>query len=338
MANLIPSGVNTTSGRDANLAAADNLVTTADSGGSNTITLSATGAVGIAGLQGATGLQSGTQGTTGIELQGATGLQGLTGVISLPGLTGLVGETGIQGFTGVTSQGTTGLRGVSGLAGINRGHTGTAGLTGFIGLRGLTGVGLGETGITGETGVEVSGVTGLQGATGVLIGDTGLLGVTGIAQQGVTGIQGLTGLQGVTGLFGYQPLDIQRQTSGVTGFYTVTANTLATNENQIEFWAWGSTANGVSTTITVSFGELAIFSDDTTIAGGTTFQLRGSILRVSSSIQEVTIWVTYNESAGCNVSRFPTTSDLTAANNVIVSVASAGTGHVLNGLVVIRAS
>jgi hypothetical protein len=86
MADIIPIGVDRTSGQARTLKAADGL--TDDAGNP------------IMGLQGNTGIQGNTgavlQGNTGAVLQGSTGIQGNTGAV-------LQGGTGIQGSTGASS-------------------------------------------------------------------------------------------------------------------------------------------------------------------------------------------------------------------------------------------
>lgn len=309
--------------------------------GSNLI-LSNTGLGGFTGLRGHTGLQSASQGATGVSPQGVTGLRGITG-FSPFGETGLQGATGFIGQTGIAKQGETGIFGHFGVTGVSIvGDTGIQGFTGVVGTTGLTGTGggtglQGETGIQGVTGAGLQGATGFRGATGIL-GATGFIGVTGVAGQGATGFQGVTGTLGVTGLFTYQNLDTVQQTVGVTGLYTIQANTLSADEQQIEFWAWGITANASDTIVSVFFGPYSILERTINVSGGATFMIKGYIIRVSSTVQEATLESIFNNSVSCSVQRFPTTLDLTDPQNLIVSLSSAGAGHVLNGFITNRAT
>jgi hypothetical protein len=333
MVNINPWGTNSSSGesrfgRRVNLGPADNL--TAGVTG-NILILTSTGALGVSGLTGATGLQN-TQGETGAALQGVTGSQGITG-ITVQGVTGFEGNTGIFGITGIIQQGATGIVGFFGITGlVAAGGTGISGFTGLFGITGtasLTGI----TGIQGETGSILQGSQGLAGNTG-FYGPTGLVGQTGITQSGSTGLAGVTFIQGVTGLFPYQNLDTQQQGSGVTGLYLIPGNTLSVDEQQIEFFAWGSTASGANTTINLVFDGYTVFSQDVNVAGGATFFLRGWIIRVSSSIEEITVECVFNQQVVCAVQRFPAVVSLTAAQNLVVYLSSAGAGHVVNGLIV----
>jgi len=337
MVNINPWGTNVSSGdsrfgRRVNLGPADNL--TAGATG-NILILTSTGALGVSGLTGTTGLQA-NQGVTGAALQGQTGIHGITG-FSPVGVTGLQGDTGLIGHTGISQQGATGIWGVEGITGSAfDGPTGVGGLTGIAGLVGATGL-PGDTGIQGLTGAQALGATGLAGPTG-LLGATGSIGTTGISASGVTGLGGATGVTvGVTGLFSYQNLDVQ-QGSGVTGLYPMPGNTLGVNNQQLEFYAWGSTASGVATTIDVVFGAFTIFSQTVNVTGGAVFFLRGWIIRVSSTVQQAVLECIFNQDTVCTVQRFPATVDLTIAQNLVVFVSSAGVGHAVNAFVVNRAS
>lgn len=340
MADINITGINVSAtGQEIVLGPVD--IITNGATGSNLI-LSNTGLGGFTGLRGQTGLQSVSQGATGVSPQGVTGLRGITG-FSPFGETGLQGATGFLGQTGVAKQGETGIFGDFGVTGVSIvGDTGIQGFTGVVGTTGLTGTGggtglMGATGIQGVTGVGLQGVTGLRGDTGIL-GATGFIGVTGVAAQGATGIQGVTGSLGVTGLFTYQNLNTVQQTVGVTGLYTIQANTLNTNEQQIEFWAWGLTASGSNTTIDVLFGPYTVLTRTINVTGGATFMIKGYIIRVSATVQEATVESIFNNSVSCSVQRFPTTLDLADNQDLIVSLSSAGSGHVLNGFITNRAT
>lgn len=337
MVNINPWGTNSSTGesrfgRRVNLGPSDNL--TAGVTG-NILILTSTGAFGVSGLTGATGLQH-IQGATGAALTGLTGLQGVTGFAS-QGLTGLLGSTGLFGATGIIKQGSTGIAGFDGITGFAA--VGGTGISGFTGLFGTTGVATltGGTGIQGVTGSSLQGSQGLPGTTG-FFGPTGLIGQTGITQQGATGIAGVTFIQGVTGLFPYQNLDVQQQGSGVTGLYLIPANTLSVDEQQIEFFAWGLTASGANTTINVVFDGYTVFSQDVNVAGGATFFLRGWIIRVAATIEEITVECIFNQQVVCAVQRFPAVVSLAASQNLVVYLSSAGAGHVVNGLIVNRAT
>lgn len=335
MADINPWGVNQSIG-NARLGQRQNLGPTDDLVNGPTgmiVILTSTGASGFTGLFGATGL-TGTQGVTGASFQGATGHQGNTG-FSPSGVTGLQGATGLIGATGIAQQGATGVRGTEGITGlIFPGTTGIAGLTGTQGVQGATGL-HGQTGIQGPTGLALQGVTGLQGNTG-LLGGTGLAGATGVSQQGTTGVAGASGIQGVTGLFNYNNLNTQQQGAGVTGLYSVPGNTLSANEQQLEFTAWGLTAVALTTSINVVFDGFTIFN--VSVGANRTFLLRGWIIRVSSTIEELTVECIFDNETVCAVQRFPGTIDLTSPQNLVVYLESASTGHVLNGFIVNRAT
>lgn len=327
MADLIPHGPNTVSGRDIQLGATDSL-----SDPTNSLLAGGTGLFGVSGLMGATGLTNPLQGVTGIAFQGNTGIIGQTGVIGLTGVDGLQASTGLRGITGLGSVGVTGIAGATGVQGMTglhglQGMTGVLGITGFFGVTGL----FGETGLFGFTGVSVIGITGLVGSTG-LQGNTGIVGATGIPMSGVS-VQGITGIQGVTGLLELVTLDVQRQTTGVTLLYSLPANSLSVDGQHLEVYASGlSATDGTLTTLVLQLGGYQVFAGNIAFAGGADISLYGNIIRVGTSLQESSIQVIYEDGSG-TVQWQSITADLTLAQNLIASLTSAGTGHILYSLV-----
>jgi hypothetical protein len=297
----------------------------------------------------------------GTGIIGQTGIGGVTGLQGIPGVTGFIGDTGIQGITGFTLDGVTGFIGITGSVtqgdtGL-QGSTGIVGLTGLIGLtgisltRGATGV-LGTTGLIGSTGISLLGTTGLQGETGVEIGATGLDGITGLAPtgigaQGSTGsVQGSTGITGTTGasLAGVagpaQTLSAQTQTSGLSLSYQIPASTLSSNNQYVEFIAWGTGATtGVNTptTITAVFGGTTIFSsifaEDS--ANGA-FLLRGIILRTGAATQEIIVGEVNSGEISQTATTQRTSGTETLSNPLTLSVttSSNGSGSSVRALVV----
>jgi len=275
---LILLGVDTTSGQYKTFSPGDNLV---KSNGS--AYLGSTGLRGPTGIRGATGLP-GDQGQTGL-FTGATGIRGITGT-TLNGVTGLQGDTGVIGLTGLQPvKGSTGLSptGMMGTVGSQvPGITGVQGLTGLVGITGLSPTGLagiqGNTGILGPTGVQ--GITGFaplgispQGSTGILAGPTG-----------VAGTIGSTGIYGIETVF---VLTMQRSTTDNSLSFVVPANTLDTNEQQLEIITWGlSSTNGAPTTILLTFGGETIISQSVSGTAGNPFFIRSLIIRVTGSSQE----------------------------------------------------
>jgi len=332
MANIIPGGINAVTGKAIILGPGDPIVDTF-----NTV-IGTTGFLGLVGAGGITGIQmSGVPGGTGIAAAGFTGLSGPTGLQNSVGVTGSQGNTGVQGSTGLSNLGVTGLIGNTGL----RGATGLQGLQGRTGLQGITGIssgftGLpGPTGIAGTTGVATFGVTGLVGATG-LIGATGLTGATGSTVQGLTGLMGITGLLGVTGIVEFTTLDTQRQTSGATLAYVITANTFTTIDQHLEFVGSGlSATDGSATTVNVVIGTYPVFSSSISFAGGTDFLIKGFFILDGAFLQEtsITLLTASNTSA---IQWNSVTVDLTLPQTFYLSLSSAGSGHYLNTLILER--
>jgi hypothetical protein len=330
MANINPRGPTTTTGKNTILGPTDGLTDPYNS------------------------FVGGGTGMSGNQVMGDTGLEGITGLIgaSLPGNTGITGVTGIEGFTGISSsQGVTGFSGVTGLGSIGAsgfsGATGISGPTGLQGSRGSTGIGgltgvfggatgfQGITGLIGNTGISLVGVTGLTGNTG-LLGVTGLIGATGIPMNGVTGLQGITGIQGATGLLDMLTLDVQRQTTGVTLAYVLPADSLGVDNQHLEIIASGlSATDGSSTTIILELGGYPLFNGSISFAGGSDISLEGILIRVGRSLQESSIQVTYEDGSG-TMQWNSITADLTLSQNLIASLTSAGTGHILYSLVARR--
>lgn len=332
MSNLNPFGVDTSIGRTQPLGPTGDIVTDV----SNNF-IGSTGVSAANGIQGATGIQNSLQGTTGIGIQGVTGMQGITGVMGLTGALGSDGVTGLHGVTGIGPQGSTGLTGATGI----RGVTGLVGPQGFTGLQGVTGapgnVGstglMGATGITGVTGLILQGLTGLQGATGVL-GSTGLWGTTGVQVFGLTGLQGSTGIMGATGLLDLITIDVQQQTSGATLIFPLPANQLGTDSQHLEFYCSGLTATDASaSTITITLGNYTLFTDIGSFAGGADFTITGIIIRLANAVQETSTQIVY-ESGRCYAQWQSINAELDTPVNLIVSIGSAGVGHVLYTLVV----
>lgn len=294
--------------------------------------LAATGVQGITGFGGITGLL-GSQGQTGVP--GITGIQGITGFAQVAGITGL------EGITGFVFQGDTGLTG----------STGIIGLTGFIGITGIGAVGhtgiLGETGLRGITGISPTGHTGLQGATG-LLGETGIQGVTGFgpagsSPSGATGsLQGATGISGITGVIvrgdagSAHTLSAETQSSGSTMIYSITANTLNVDEQYLEFLTWGTTAaDGQPTEITIIFGTTTIFSSTLARQGGANFVVRGLLMRVTTTSEEIIVHGVNSGSTNNIVTqRTVGAENLATALNLIVSLTSNGSGSAVRTLVV----
>jgi len=329
MANINPYGVVDPTGRQKVLQAGDNLVNTSLG------FLAITGIVGVTGVQGSTGLQNAGQGETGIGLFGHTGLAGSTGV-SPEGDTGLSGITGLQGFTGISVvgvtgiQGGTGIQGITGLVGV-QGFTGLAGYTGLAGDTGLTGV----TGLAGSTGTLLAGFTGLRGETGVQGGDTGLQGVTGVGLRGFIGLQGVTGLVGSTGVFELATLSAQQQTSGVTLLYSIPANTLSSVGQQLTLMGWGlSATDGAATTITVTYAGNTIFTDSIASPGGSDILVEGYILLWGAASHDITVKGVYANNDGVTTYTPNILVSPSIIKNIYISLGSAGTGHVLYGLIV----
>jgi len=277
---LILLGVDTTTGRYKEFNPGDNLVR------SNGVAyLGSTGLRGPTGLRGATGMNE--QGLTGL-LTGNTGIQGRTG-IALNGRTGLQGDTGLVGLTGLQPvQGATGVS-PTGLAGILGSQVpGTTGLRGLTGLAGITGF------------FSPTGLAGLQGNTGftnnALFGSTGLVGFApaGPSPQGETGIvAGGTGLSGITGSVGIGGMEtvfsLNASNSLVASSlsYTVPANTLTINEQQLEILTWGvSSTSGAATTVSLTFGGATLLSQIVSGAAGSPFYVRSLIIRVAATTQE----------------------------------------------------
>lgn len=328
MANINPYGVVDPTGRQQVLQAGDNLVNTSLG------FLAVTGIVGFTGVQGPTGLQNTTQGETGIGLLGHTGLLGLIGV-SPRGETGLDGITGLQGLTGISVVGITGARGETGIQGVtglvgNQGFTGLAGYTGLAGSTGLIGI----TGLVGSTGALLAGFTGLRGETGIQ-GDTGLQGVTGVGLLGFTGLQGVTGLVGATGVFELATLNTQQQTSGVTLLYSIPANTLSSVGQQLTLMGWGlSATDGAATTITVTYADNTVFTDSVAAPGGSDILVEGYILLWGAASHDVTIKGVYANDDGTTTYTPNILVSPSIVKNIYISLSSAGTGHVLYGIIV----
>lgn len=293
----------------------------------------------LAGVQGFTGVigitgSLGIVGNTGSSLFGTTGLVGSQGITGTIGVTGLIGSTGILGATGTVSnntglQGITGIQGTTGVAGL----TGVRGFTGVAGLIGDTGI-TGPTGISGITGFSFSGVTGLPGETGIT-GQTGIQGITGSAFLGTTGVQGVTGLIGATGSQGTLSLE-GRVASGNSISFVVTANTITTDGQQIEFYASGTTAeSGLATTVAVTFGGVTIFSDIRTGFAAERFTLEGLIIKQTGNNQEIGIKALYDGARG-TAARTATTLSMASNQTLTVSVSSAGGGENIYTLIVRR--
>lgn len=275
---VIAKGINLVSGQAVLFQPADTITNS-----SGSPYRSVTGMQGVTGLHGLTGLR-GIQGDTGVK--GITGIVGLTGV-SVIGLTGILGTTGVFGITGFN--GLVGATGFSptGLAG-NRISNTIVGNTGAMGL----------TGSLGITGATVSGVTGLQGEPG-LLGPTGAIGITGavvagLSLQGETGINigstGIVGNFGQTGLEGaksFESLATTIQNTGTSASYILPANTLDTNNQQLDILLWGKTAaNGASTTLLLQFGGTTLLSTPISGVFGATFVIKATILRLTGTSQE----------------------------------------------------
>jgi hypothetical protein len=291
------------------------------------------GAQGFTGLIGITGTL-GIIGNTGSSLVGNTGLVGDQGITGAIGVTGLVGATGILGSTGFAFnatglQGITGIQGATGIAGL----TGVRGFTGTAGLQGETGI-VGNAGVIGLTGFSFSGVTGLPGETGIA-GVTGIRGITGPSFFGTTGVQGITGLIGATGFQGTLSLE-GRVAAGNSISFVVTANTITTTGQQIEFYASGTTAEaGVATTVSITFGGVTIFSDTRTGFAAERFTLEGLIIKQSGSNQEIGIKALYDGARG-NAARTATTLSMASNQTLTVSVSSVGGGESIYTLIVRR--
>lgn len=309
---LILKGVNLTTGQIQNFEPGDFIVRT-----NGTLYLSATGIQGLTGAAGVTGL-IGITGQTGII--GTTGLIGITGLV-VPGITGSIGASGVRGFTGLQP-----VQGVSGLS--------ATGIFGIIGLTvdGITGL-KGLTGLSGVTGINLRGASGLQGTTGI-IGLTGSHGITGIAPlgisprgptgivDGVTGFQGITGISGNVGIQTLTTLNVQQQSSGTTLTYTVPANSLNVNEQQLEILAWGlSSTSGVPTTITITFGGATVLNTSEFAPAGANFYVKGLIIRTGAATQENTFFVIKNSGTGFS-QRSSTSIDLTSNQDLVFTVSS----------------
>jgi len=321
MADINLVGVGFNDGRNRPYGITDIIV---DSSGT---TLTTTGLGGNTGLLGFTGLNTGAQGETGIVANGFVGFTGLPGIQGFTGVKGDFGQTGLAGITGTGGQGFQGLFGATGLVGSTGlvGGTGIAGITG-ISLQGETGI-LGITGTQGRTGIGVSGVTGLSGSTG-LLGETGLQGFTGVAVQGLTGFQGITGIYGTTGVFSYQTLDVQTQITGFTLLYSIPANTLSSDGQQLSYSAWGRTA-GATTLLSITYGNDVVISEYIS-ENNTDFGIKGVITNVDTATQEVIVKVIGNSYSLVEI--YPSTVIVSGIANFAISVASAGSGHVIYAL------
>lgn len=314
---LVLLGVDTTSGQYKTFSPGDSLVKS-----NNAAYLGNTGIRGFTGLSGVTGLP-GLQGETGL-FTGATGLRGITGTL-LNGRTGMQGETGVVGLTGLRpTQGATGagVTGLGGLAGSQvSGVTGLQGLTGLVGITGLSPAGI--AGLQGDTGVN--GSTGVHGITGITPPGISLQGSTGIS-NGETGLAGITGSAGIGGVETIFSLLASNSTTANSLSYTVPANTLDTNEQQLEIMAWGASSSaGVATTVTLTLGGATILSQAVSGSGGSTFFLRSLIIRITGSSQENNSYL-ISRDGGTLAQRTATAVDLTAAQTLQVSV-SAAEGH-----------
>jgi hypothetical protein len=331
MADITPFGVSENSGRGNILRTGEFLVF------QTLQLLGYTGLPGFTGIQGPTGLQNPNQGATGIGLVGFTGIIGHTGV-SPRGDTGLDGLTGLMGVTGISPSGATGFLGSTGIQGVTGliGSQGTTGLRGYTGLQGETGISDGVTGLTGVTGIAISGSTGIRGDTG-LLGDTGLQGQTGVGVLGVTGFQGNTGIQGQTGMLDLLTVDVQRQLAGVTLLYTIPANTFNLSGQQLEITSWGlSATDGAVTTITVTYEGNVIFTDTVSFAGGADILIEGYILFWAAVEHFTTIKGYYEDGTGTMVYVPNILLPPGSPQNLFVSLSSAGTGHILYGIIVRR--
>jgi hypothetical protein len=326
MADLIPRGLDFQQGQLRPLAAGDYLV---DATG--LVLQGLTGIIGLTGIFGITGLL-GIQGLTGISLPGNTGLQGETGLIGNTGLQGLTGLQGTTGITGPTAIGNTGIIGQTGIAGVTGllGNPGSQGIQGITGIIGATGA-IGSTGLS-PTGLAPLGVTGLTGETGIQT--TGLQGITGASIAGVTGLQGHTGLRGITGINDYQILNTQYGIAGSTLVYVVTANTLSVNNQQIDLQGFGvSATNGTTTQAIITFGGTIIFVDSFSGSEGSGISLEGTILRVSSTSQQVVVSAVYEDGTS-HVQRTNTSVNLAADQNLFFVMNSQGPGDVALNLIV----
>jgi len=275
---IIAKGINLVSGQAVLFQPADTITNS-----SGSPYRSVTGMQGLTGLHGLTGLR-GIQGDTGIK--GVTGISGVTGV-SVIGLTGLLGTTGLAGITGfgglvgATGFSPTGLAG-NRISGNIAGSTGAIGITGSLGI---TGAGVrGMTGLQGETGVI--GSTGLAGITGAVVAGLNLQGETGV-DIGITGLVGNLGQTGLSGAKSFESLVTTVQNTGTSASYSLPANTLDINNQQLDILLWGKTsANGSLTNILLQFGGTTLLS--TSIAGvfGATFVIKATILRLTETSQE----------------------------------------------------
>jgi len=331
MANINPRGPTTTTGKNTILGPTDGLTDPY-----NSFVGGGTGMPGIQPVMGGTGLE-GITGLIGASLSGNTGIAGITGIEGFTGISSLQGITGLQSVTGLGRTGASGLLGVTGLSG----PTGPQGSQGATGVRGLTGTFGGATGfqgitgLIGDTGISIVGVTGLIGDTG-LLGDTGIIGTTGVSMSGVTGLQGITGIQGATGLLDMITLDVQRQTTGVTLAYILPADALSVDSQHLEIIASGlSATDGSATTLILELGGYSLFDGSISLAGGSDISLQGILIRVGRSLQESSIQVTYEDGSG-TLQWSSITADLTLTQNLIASLTSAGTGHILYSLVARR--
>jgi hypothetical protein len=106
--------------------------------GSNTVTLSISGAVGAAGTSGTSGTRgtSGTSGTSGSSgTSGTSGSSGTSGTSGTSGSSGTSGKDGTQGISGTAgkdgSSGTSGKDGTQGISGTG-GSSGTSGVSGNL--------------------------------------------------------------------------------------------------------------------------------------------------------------------------------------------------------------
>jgi hypothetical protein len=205
---------------------------------------------------------------------------------------------------------------MSGLRTVDR----ITGITGFIGITG-------NLGITGSAG---RGGTGFQGATGV-VGATGIRGLTGISPQGIgpqgeTGVNpGTTGLIGISGMLGFEgnktleSLSSTIQNTGNTASYVLPANTLDTNEQQLDILIWGSSSSsGQSTLITLTFGGSTLLSHTFSGVFGATYWLKAKIIRLTSGSQENIAGLVY-ANGGLFAQRTTTSIDLTTNQTLQVS-------------------
>jgi len=325
MADINLVGVDNNNGRAKPYGANDVIVT------SDGESLTTTGISGTTGLFGVTGLNSGLQGETGISLGSAVGFTGLAGIIGATGAQGVGGHTGIQGSTGAALQGFFGSFGETGLVG----ETGLGGATGIQGITGITYQGrtgiFGETGISGSTGIESSGQTGIAGVTG-LLGNTGLQGETGITVIGLTGLQGVTGIQGSTGVFGYQTLNVQRQVSGDTLAYTILANTLAADGQQISFQSWARTG-GATTLLAITYGPETVLSEFISDINSD-LSIRGVITRVNAVNQEFIVRVSGESYSQVEI--YPGTGSNQINNTLVISLGSDGSQVLYTLLVALK--